>query len=68
MTTISIAYEVPVDKFQQIEDLVSAEEIHNVNFNGEDFSVERGDFTSIDNDDAEYVILLGKINQIIVGI
>lgn len=67
MTTISIAYEVSEDKFQQIEQLVAAEEVSNVNFNGEDFSVERSDFTSIEKEDAEYVILLGKINEIING-
>ncbi|WP_456309790.1 hypothetical protein [Serratia proteamaculans] len=67
MTTITIAYEVSQEKLQQIEQLVAAEEIHNVNFNGEDFSVGRGDFTSIDKEDADYLILLSKINEIING-
>lgn len=65
MTTISIAYEVSEEKFQQISQLVADQEISNVDFNGEDFQIERGDFTSIDKDDAEYVTLLNKINDII---
>lgn len=67
MTTISIAYDVSEEKFQQIAKMVADEEIRNVNFNGEDFSLERGDFTSIDKDDAEYVVLMKKINNIILG-
>lgn len=67
MTTITIAYEVSADKFQQIEQLVASEEIHNISFNGEEFSVERGDFTAVDKEDADYVILLAKINEIIHG-
>ena len=67
MTTISIAYEVSEEKFQQIAQMVADEEIRNVNFNGEDFQLERGDFTSIDKEDAEYVALMNKINNIILG-
>jgi hypothetical protein len=65
MTTISIAYEVSEEKFQQISQMVADQEIHNVNFNGEDLEVARGDFTCIDKDDAEYIVLLNKINDII---
>lgn len=67
MTTITISYDVSEDKFQLIEDLLADEETNNVNFNGENFSAERGEFTSIDSDDAEYIVLLGKINLIIDG-
>jgi hypothetical protein len=67
MTTITIAYEVPADKFQAIQQMVSQEEVRNVNFNGEDFNVERGDFTSIDSEEAEHVVLLGKVQDIIHG-
>ena len=67
MTTISIAYDVSEEKFQQIAQMVADEEIRNVNFNGEDFSIERADFTCIDKEDAEYVVLLNKINHIIRG-
>jgi len=65
MTTITIAYEVSAAKFAEIEALIDNEAIHNVNHNGEAFSIERGDFTTIDKDDAEHVILLDKINNII---
>lgn len=67
MATITIAYEVPADKAVAINKMVEHEQIHNVNFNGEMFTIERGDVTCIDKDDAEYVILLGKIQDIILG-
>ena len=67
MTTITIAHDVSADKVEAIQQMLNHEEINNINFNGEDFAVERGDFTSIDKDDAEYVILLGKIKNIISG-
>ena len=67
MTTITVAYEVSADKVEAIQKMINQEEINNINFNGEDFTVERGDFTSIDKDDAEYVILLGKVQSIING-
>lgn len=67
MTTITIAYEVSADKFTEIQTMVESEAIHNVNHGGETFNVVRGDFTSIDKDDAEYVVLLGKVQDIIHG-
>lgn len=68
MTTITIAHEVSADKVEAIQQMLNHEEINNVNFNGENFTVERGDFTSIDSDDdAQYVVLLGKIQDIILG-
>lgn len=67
MTTITIAYEVSADKVQAIQNMVNQEQMRNANFNGETFKIERGDFTSIDKDDAEYVILLGKAQDIILG-
>ena len=67
MTTITIAYEVSTAKLQAITNLVEEEQAHNVNFNGEEFAIERGDFTQIDKDDAEYVQLLNKIQNIILG-
>ena len=67
MTTITIAYEVSAEKFQTIAALVEEQQTHNVNFNGEEISIERGDFTQIDEDGAEYVQLLNKIQDIILG-
>ncbi|QPT15208.1 hypothetical protein I6G37_09810 [Serratia rubidaea] len=67
MTTITIAYEVSADKFAEIQSLVESESTNNANHNGEVFNIERGDFTSIDKDDAEYVVLLGKIQDVIHG-
>lgn len=67
MTTITIAYEVSTAKLQAITNMVEEEQTHNVNFNGEEFSIERGDFTQIDKDDAEYVQLLNKIQDVILG-
>jgi hypothetical protein len=67
MTTITIAYDVSTEKTEAIKSMVDQEQTQNVNFNGEIFTIERGDFTSIDKDDAEYVILLGKVQDIIHG-
>ncbi|SMB46742.1 hypothetical protein SPRA44_610020 [Serratia proteamaculans] len=67
MTTITIAHDVSTEKAEAIQNMVDHEQAHNVNFNGESFTIERGDFTSIDKDDAEYVILLGKVQDIIHG-
>ncbi|SVM42915.1 hypothetical protein [Klebsiella pneumoniae] len=67
MTTITIAHEVSNDKVETIKTMVESQQIHNVNFNGEEFTIERGDFTSIDKDEAEHVKLLNKIQDIIHG-
>lgn len=67
MTTISIAYEVSEEKFQQISQMVADQEIRNVNFNGEDFQIERGDFTGIDGDEYSHVELMSAIQTIIAG-
>lgn len=67
MTTIIIAYEVSNDKVETIKTMVESQQIHNVNFNGEEFTIERGDFTSIDKDEAEHIKLLNKIQDIIQG-
>lgn len=67
MTTIVIEYSVNKDKIEQIRNLLEEEEKFNVNFNGEIFQIERGDFTEIktESNDASYVKLLNKINNII---
>lgn len=67
MTTITISYDVTADKFQQIEQLIASEEINNADFNGEEFNIERGDFTCIDNEEHAYAKLLYKILDIISG-
>lgn len=67
MATITIAYEVSEANIKKIEELVERESINNVNLNGEKFAFERGDFTHIDKDDEDYVALLYKINEIILG-
>lgn len=68
MTAITIAYEVSDDKIKEIESLLRHEEIYNVNFNGENFTIERGDFTCIaDREDMEYIELYNKIENIISG-
>ncbi|MEI7177109.1 hypothetical protein [Pectobacterium carotovorum] len=66
MTTITIAYEVSEDAFAQIESMVESELTNTSFFSGARVSIERGDFTSIDSDDYDYVELLNKINSIIM--
>ena len=65
MTTVTIAYEVSAAAVDKIESLLDNEADFNPNFNGAVFSIERGDFTCIDSDEYECVILLHKINNII---
>lgn len=67
MATVAIEYGVSKDKVEQIKNLLKTEEKFNVNFNGEVFQIERGDFTEIktESNDASYIQLLNKINNII---
>jgi hypothetical protein len=67
MATVAIEYGVSKDKVEQIKNLLETEEKFNVNFNGEVFQIERGDFTEIKtkSNDASYIKLLNKINNII---
>lgn len=68
MTTITIADGVSASKIEEIEALLNDVSSHDPNWNGVEFSIERGDFTCIERDDsAEAVILLDKINSIIMG-
>ncbi|AYH33243.1 hypothetical protein F6Q07_22020 [Pectobacterium parmentieri] len=67
MTTITIAYEVSEGAFSKIESLVDSELTNTSFFSGARISIERGDFTSIDSDDYDYVELLNKINNIIMN-
>ncbi|UAN48775.1 hypothetical protein KGP17_27560 (plasmid) [Serratia sp. JSRIV001] len=64
-TTITIAYDVPADKFAEVEALAEHHAIHNVNHNGEVFNVERGDFTCIDKESYNHASLLRQIFNII---
>lgn len=67
MATVAIEYGVSKDKVEQIKNLLETEEKFNVNFNGEVFQIERGDFTEIktESNDVSYIQLLNKINNII---
>lgn len=65
MTIVTIAYEVSDAAVEKIQALLDNETTYNVNFAGEIFSIERGDFTCIDAEDAEYVSLLNMIFNII---
>lgn len=67
MTTITIAYEVSNSAFERIESLVERELTHNSVFSGAKIEIERGDFTSIDSDEYDYVSLTHKINDIITN-
>lgn len=67
MTTVTIEYGVSKEKIEQIKNLLEAEEKSNVNFNGEVFQIDCGDFTEIktESNDVSYIQLLNKINNII---
>ncbi len=68
MTTIVIAHDVQDDKIHKIEELLRDVELRDVNWNGAEFEIERGDFTCIPGDEsADAVKLLNKIQEIISG-
>jgi len=68
MTTIVIAHEVQDDKIHMIEELLHDVALRDVNWSGAKFEIERGDFTCIpDDDSADAVKLLNKIQEIISG-
>lgn len=68
MTTIVIAYDVQDDKIKEIERLLNDVAIRDVNWNGVQLEIERGDFTCIpDDESADAVKLLNKIQEIISG-
>lgn len=68
MTTVTIAHEVPENTVNSIQQLLNEIAIHDVNWNGAVFSIERGDFTCIEGDEsAEAVKLLREIDSVIRG-
>jgi hypothetical protein len=68
MTTIVIANEVQDDKIHKIEELLHDVALRDVNWNGAQFEIERGEFTCIPEDEsADAVKLLKKIESIIHG-
>lgn len=67
MTTITISYDVSDFALSQIVELLEEKVTHDENFNGEKFEIERGDFTSIDSEEASYVKLFQSIQRIING-
>jgi hypothetical protein len=68
MTTIVIAHDVQDDKIHKIEELLRDVALRDVNWNGAEFEIERGDFTCIpDDESADAVKLLNKIQEIISG-
>lgn len=68
MTTIVIAYDVQDDKIKEIERLLNDVAIRDVNWNGVQLEIERGDFTCIpDDESSDAVKLLNKIQEIISG-
>lgn len=68
MTTITIANDVPAHTVAKIQEVLDETALRDVNWNGVNFQIERGDFTYIDNDEStDAVKILHKINDIIAG-
>lgn len=68
MTTITIANEVSAQAVAKIRELLDDVALRDINWNGAEFQLERGDFTCIENDDShEAALLLRKIDDIIAG-
>ncbi|PLY35366.1 hypothetical protein F164LOC_20735 [Pectobacterium carotovorum] len=68
MATITIAYEVSEEAFTKIESLVASEIDQTSFFSGALINIERGEFTSIDSDEYDYLELLNKIHGIIANV
>lgn len=68
MTTVQIAYEVPVATVAKIEAHLAETAMRDVNWNGANFKIERADFTCIPEDDSAVAIsLFNEIKSIIRG-
>ncbi|WDJ03413.1 hypothetical protein JH314_08415 [Xanthomonas campestris] len=68
MTKIHIAHEVCADAMKRVEILLSQVAMHDPNWNGAEFTIERGDFTCIpDNESYEAAALLSSIQAAIQG-
>jgi hypothetical protein len=66
MTTINISYDVAVDLIPEIQVMLNETALRDINWNGADFQIKRGDFTCIpDLNDGNAVSLLRRINCII---
>jgi hypothetical protein len=66
MATVQIAYEVSPAALARVKALLADVAVHDCNWNGADFRIERGDFTCLpDDDSADAVGLLGKIQAAI---
>lgn len=66
MATITISYDVPDSKAEEIESMLAETALRDVNWNGAEFVVERGDFTCIDGcDEVDGAKLLMAINDIV---
>lgn len=68
MIKITISYDVPAEKIEEIKEFMDKELLFNCNLSGADYSIERGDHTCIDwFDENTATILLSKIQHIIEG-
>ena len=66
MTTIKISRDVPTSTVAKISAHLDSVLLHDVNFSGDEFSIERGDFTYVDDcDEIAGSSLLIAINDII---
>lgn len=68
MTTIQIAYEVSPAALARVKALLDEVALHDCNWSGADFRIEREDWTGIaDDDSANACILLNQIHAAIDG-
>ena len=66
--TISISHDAPAADFKRVEDLAAEVSLRDVNFNGDDIRVERGDFTCVDDaDEVRGTQLLQRVYAAIEG-
>ena len=68
MTKIEIAYEVDAAAVERVKAMLGEVAVRDINFNGEEFEVVRGDFTCIpDNDDPKYIPIYHAVMREIEG-
>ena len=66
MTTVVIAYEVPDNKVDAVRQYLDQRAFYDVNWNGAEFTIERGDFTCIkDDESANAVALLHGVFEVL---
>lgn len=64
---ISLPYEATAAQEEAVRTLLDSEAMHNPNFNGADFKIERDEFSGINREGYDETALFYKIERILSG-